>query len=105
MKISRQSKNKQSTGKSKWELRLYVAGQLSHSAGAITNLEQLCDGLDATVEVVDVLEDPARALEDGIVATPTVVRLSPEPKIRIFGTLSDLDRVRLALGLPTRPLA
>jgi len=82
-------------------LRLYVAGDLPHSAEAIANLRQLCapDAPGVELEIVDVLASPARALADGIVATPTLIRLSPLPAVRILGTLADTARVRAALGL------
>jgi circadian clock protein KaiB len=51
------------------------------------------------LEVVDLLQEPDRALADGIMVTPTLVRLSPGPEVRILGFLSDLTRVRSALGL------
>lgn len=84
-------------------LRLYVAGDLPQSTQAIANLRHLCSlpALPAVeLEIVDVLKAPARALEDGIVATPTLVRLAPAPVVRVLGALSDSDRVRAALGLP-----
>lgn len=84
-------------------LRLYVAGQLARSAEAIANLRALCgDPAEpvATLEIVDVLQDPARALQDGIIVTPALVRLAPGPAVRILGTLSDTALVRAALGLP-----
>ena len=48
------------------------------------------------VEIVDVLEDPAAAEEDKILATPTLVRKLPEPVRKIIGDLSDLTRERVA---------
>ncbi|HUR58107.1 MAG TPA: circadian clock KaiB family protein [Opitutaceae bacterium] len=83
-------------------LRLYVAGQLPGSAEAEAMLRTLC-AEQATkppkLEVVDLLQQPDRALQDGIMVTPTLVRLTPKPEVRILGFLSDLARVRSALGL------
>lgn len=85
-------------------LRLYVAGRAPNSAAALANLRALLaeapvDARTADLEVVDVLEEPARALGDGVIVSPTLVRLSPAPEVRIVGSLSNLPAVRAALGL------
>jgi circadian clock protein KaiB len=48
---------------------------------------------------VDVLREPMRALEDGVLMTPTLMVLSPRPVRRIVGTLSQTDTVLQVLGL------
>ncbi len=106
MKTPRSSRTPSAAPAAGLSLRLYVAGQLSHSAEAVANLQRLCaHPAAAAVEIVDVLENPARALQDGIMVTPMLVRLSPGPILRIFGTLGDLDQVRTAMGLPPQPTA
>ena len=42
--------------------------------------------------------DPRRALADGIIVTPTLLKLSPLPVQRVIGNLSDTDQVLLALA-------
>jgi circadian clock protein KaiB len=81
-------------------LRLYVAGGAPNSVLAIRNVEAICAAHFAdrhTLEIVDLLEQPRRAGADGIVVTPTLLRLSPPPVRRVIGNLSDLDKVLLAL--------
>jgi circadian clock protein KaiB len=90
----------------RFKFRLFVAGGTQNSAQAIANLNAICrahlpDRHD--IEVVDVLREPKRALEDGILMTPTLVRLAPTPVERIIGTLSQTQTVLRALGL--EPLA
>jgi circadian clock protein KaiB len=46
-----------------------------------------------------VFKEPKRALADGILMTPTLVRLAPLPLQRIVGTLSGTQTVLQALGL------
>lgn len=92
------------SGRTRFSLRLYVAGRAPNSAAALANLRALLaeaplDARTADLEVVDVLEEPARALGDGVIVSPTLVRLSPAPEVRIVGSLSDLPAVRAALGL------
>jgi circadian clock protein KaiB len=51
------------------------------------------------LEVVDIYQQPAMAEQDQVVAAPTLLKLSPEPRRRIIGDLSDGPRVLKALEL------
>jgi circadian clock protein KaiB len=85
-----------------FSFRLYVAGDGENSTRAVTNLNALCRAHLAgrhRIEVIDVFTHPDRALADGIVMTPTLVRLEPAPVRRLIGTLQATDAVVAALGL------
>ena len=87
-------------------LRLFVAGGSPESAIAIANLQALFpDDERSTVEIeiVDVESDPARAARDGIVVTPTLLKLSPSPPCRILGNLRNGPALRELLGLERGP--
>ena len=85
-------------------LRLYVAGEAPNSAAAIRNLGILFPGGEASrqsvdIEIVDLLKEPLRGLEDGVLLSPTLVRLAPLPIRRVVGNLSNHGAVLLALGI------
>jgi len=85
-----------------FSFRLYVAGDGQNSARAIANLNALCQARLAgrhEIEVIDVFGQPQRALADGIVMTPTLMRLKPGPVRRVIGTLQETDHVAAVLGL------
>lgn len=85
-----------------WELRLYVAGQTSKSMAAFSNLKKLCEEHlkgQYRIEVIDLLENPALAKGDQILAIPTLVRKLPEPIKKIIGDLSNKERVLVGLNL------
>src|SRR5688572_20478664 len=89
----------------RYVLRLYVAGNTPRSERAVANLRRLCSDVlrnGCDVEVIDVLEQPQRAEEDRVLATPTVIRRVPGPERRVVGDLSDSERV--LSGLDVRPL-
>ncbi len=93
---------KRSTAHSRFKFRLYVAGDALNSTLALANLTALCNThlLDRhEIDVVDVFQEPQRALADGIFMTPTLVKLAPSPTQSIIGTLSKTQTVLLALGL------
>ena len=82
-------------------LRLYVSGNAPNSACAIANAKAICEKyfpLRSDIEIVDLLVHPLRALTDGIIVTPTLIRVLPLPVQRIVGNLSDTTQVLLALG-------
>ena len=85
-----------------YSLRLYVAGQTPKSLTAIANLRRIAEDNIAgqyTIEVIDLLENPALAAGDQILAVPTLVRHLPPPLKRIIGTLSDTERVLVGLDI------
>ena len=51
------------------------------------------------LEVMDVLENAAKAVADDVFATPTIIRVRPEPKQLLFGDIGDPRRVLAALGV------
>jgi circadian clock protein KaiB len=82
-------------------LRLYVAGNAPNSLRAIANVQAICGAHFAgghEIEIVDLLEQPGRALDDGVIVTPTLVKLLPLPVQRVIGNLSDTDQVLLTLA-------
>ena len=82
--------------------RLYVAGDAPNSLQAIANLAQLCETYlpdRHEIEIVDVLLNPKRALDESILMTPTLVTDSPYPGHRIVGTLSHTEPILQILGL------
>jgi circadian clock protein KaiB len=85
--------------------RLYVAGEAQNSTVAMNNLTALCrEHLEGRheIEVIDVFQHPERALEDGIMMTPTVVRIDQSPMRTVVGNLSESAWVVHALGLAGR---
>jgi circadian clock protein KaiB len=55
--------------------------------------------LSAELEIRDVLVDPEAGLLAKVIATPTLLKVAPEPERRILGDLHDLDLLRDVLGL------
>jgi circadian clock protein KaiB len=83
-------------------LRLFVAGTTTRSQSAITNVRRICDKYlpgRFDLEVIDVYTHPRETRDFQIVATPTLVKVSPEPLRRIVGDLSNWNRVLNSLNL------
>jgi circadian clock protein KaiB len=86
----------------RYVLRLYVAGMTARSADAISLLREVCEEyLHARydLEVIDIYQLPALAKGHQIIATPTLVRVLPEPLKRCIGGLS---KEQLVFGLDLR---
>jgi circadian clock protein KaiB len=90
------------TRKGTFNFRLFVADQTQNSVQAEANLTAFCRQYLPDrhhIEVVDVLREPKRALDDGIFMTPTLVVLAPAPIRRIVGTLSQTLTILQTLKL------
>ncbi len=88
-----------------WELRLYIAGKTPRAIEAFQNLQRICEEHLAgryRIEIIDLLETPALAKGDQIVAVPTLVRRLPEPVRKIIGDLSNTERVLVGLDIRER---
>ena len=88
--------------KSRYVLRLYVAGATQRSTAAIANLRAMCDEHLAgryELQVIDVYQEPLLALEGHILAAPTLVKSAPLPVRRLLGDLSDRDKLFAALDI------
>lgn len=89
-------------GPDAYVLRLFVAGTTTRSQNAITNVRRICDQHLAgrfDLEVIDVYTHPVETREFQIVATPTLVKVAPEPLRRIVGDLSNRQRVMAGLNI------
>jgi len=87
------------------ELRLYVAGQSPKCIRAIENLAIVCSEHLAGryhVEVIDLLENPALARGDEIIAVPTLMKKLPLPIRRVIGDLSDTEKVLVGLQIRSK---
>lgn len=77
-------------------LRLFVASQNTRTKSILENLHQLLDQvLDVpyTLKVIDVVKHPERAEADQISATPTLVKVWPQPVRRLVGDQLETDNV------------
>lgn len=93
---------------SKFLLKLFITGQTLRSERAVTNLRRVCEeGLGGEYEliIIDVLEQPHLAKEENILATPTMIKVSPPPTRRLIGDLSDVKKVLLELDVSPDPAA
>ena len=90
-----------------YKLRLFITGSTARSTRAIQNLRRICDDdLKGRyeLEIIDVYQNPEATQELQIIATPTLVKILPEPLRRVIGDLSDKERVLAGLNLsPIQP--
>lgn len=81
-------------------LRLYITGNVSASRRAIANARAVCVehfGDGHWLEIVDLETEPLRGITDGIVVTPTLLKLMPLPARQLVGDLSDADQLLVTL--------
>jgi circadian clock protein KaiB len=98
----RRAKQPSRAKRSKWILRLYIAGQTQKAVAAFSNLKLICEEQlkgKYQIEVIDLLKHPQLARDNQILAVPTLVRKLPLPVRNIIGDLSDTERVLVGLDL------
>jgi circadian clock protein KaiB len=86
----------------RYVLRLFVAGDRPQSLQAKKSIEQICESYMPgryELTVFDVCKDFTTAQNHGVLLTPTLLLLSPLPRVTIIGNLSDTEKVLFALRL------
>jgi circadian clock protein KaiB len=90
------------TDDSVYQLRLFVAGTSSLSMRAITNLKSILSAYMEgryELEVIDVHQQPHKALEEDVTAVPMLVKKFPSPSRKLIGDMSDTAKVLRGLGI------
>jgi circadian clock protein KaiB len=83
-------------------LRLYVTGSTPKSKRAIENMRHICEKhLEGRydLEVIDIYQQPEAAIDQQVVAVPTLIKLLPGPLRRIIGDLSETEKILHSLDL------
>ncbi|MDR9403446.1 MAG: circadian clock KaiB family protein [Halothece sp. Uz-M2-17] len=84
-------------------LRLFVSGHSNSTTEALTTLHRLLEqklSNSYTLKVVDIMKHPEQAELNQVSATPTLVRLYPEPVRRIVGEWDNVDRILQLIATP-----
>lgn len=84
-------------------LRLFVSGHSAATEYILMSLHQLLENslrLPYTLKVIDVFKHPDQAEANQISATPTLLRVWPQPVRRIVGDLTDAERILRILAVP-----
>jgi circadian clock protein KaiB len=83
-------------------LRLYIAKATPNSERAVTNLRAALAEFGERsralgLEVVDVFTQPRRAINDGVIVTPTLIGLREEARLVMIGDLTDTPKLHSLL--------
>ncbi len=84
------------------DLLLFVDGEDKKTAKAAKKVLDLL-GDECRLQVVDVNADPDLAEVTGVTQTPTLIRLSPDPRRRVVGDLKNTQEIAEYLGSRWRP--
>ncbi len=86
-------------------LRLFVSGHTSATEQTLKKMHNLLENslhYPYTIKVIDVLKHPEQAEANQISATPTLLRVWPQPIRRIVGELNDIENIlRVIVALET----
>ena len=90
----------------RYVLRLYVTGMTPRSTEAFAAIKAICEERlqgRYELEVIDIYQHPQLAIDEQIIAVPTLVKQLPAPLRRLVGDLSNVERVLLGLDLRRKP--
>ncbi|NVO86065.1 circadian clock KaiB family protein [Hymenobacter terrestris] len=83
-------------------LELYITGATPNSLRAVRNLKDICEQYLAgryELSIIDIYQQPELAQTAQIIAAPTLIKVSPEPRRWLVGDLSDRLRALRLLGV------
>ncbi len=84
-------------------LRLFVSHKGTSTESALRNLHRVLERSHLqpyTLQVIDISKYPEQAERDQVTATPTLLRVQPQPSRRIVGNLENEDQLlHLLIGL------
>jgi circadian clock protein KaiB len=83
-------------------LQLYITGASPNSTRAVSNIKNICEQHlkgRYTLEIIDVYQQSAMAQTEQLLALPLLIKLSPSPKKRLIGNMSDTEKVLKGLEL------
>jgi circadian clock protein KaiB len=90
------------TQRERVRLRLYLSSRSANGTSAAQMFRAAAQRLPAAsleLEVIDVFDEPARAQRDRIIATPTLIKVEPQPELRLIGSIGDEEAILRYLGL------
>jgi len=96
--------NTDDTSPVEFVFKLYITGATYHSTVAVKNIIRICEQYlkgRYTLDIVDVYQQPKLAKEEQIIATPTLIKLQPNPTQRLIGDMSDSSKIIAVLRIPT----
>ena len=85
-----------------YNLKLYITGASPNSAKAVANIKHICEQHlkgRYQLEIIDVYQSSSIAQAEQIIALPLLIKLSPWPKKRLIGNMSDTEKVLKGLEL------
>jgi circadian clock protein KaiB len=83
-------------------LKLYIVNHTDRSKEKVEQFSKILeDHLNGNyqLEVINIMDHLEAAHEDDVLATPTVIKVSPDPPRRIVGDLCNREKILTGLGL------
>ncbi len=91
-----QNENEKIEVPEKYIFKLFISAKSSDSVYAIKNIKNLCKQYlpdSYELEIIDIFQEPEKALEEHIVLTPLLIKKFPLPEERMSGDLSNSQNI------------
>ena len=86
-----------------FSLKLYIAGNMSGAEKTINDVKRIFGDeviCKYELKVIDVINETHLAMEDNIIATPTLAKVNHDGVHMVIGDISDTENVLNGLGIP-----
>jgi circadian clock protein KaiB len=86
----------------KFIFKLFLAGQTPRAEKTLQMVRAIFDDAlkdQYDLSILDVMQNPGAAEDENVFATPTLIKIRPEPAKRIMGDMSNKERVLIPLGI------
>jgi len=84
------------------KFKLFIVEGMSNSTDMINRIKKMLNNKlkdQYELVIIDVIKNNEAAIENKILATPTLIKVFPDPKVRIIGNFYDEEKVLKALNL------
>jgi circadian clock protein KaiB len=82
--------------------KLFIVKDNPKSQSLVERVQRLLKdvlGENYQVDIIDILENPELAMRDKVIASPTLIKVSPLPQKRLIGHFNDNEKIISGLNL------
>jgi circadian clock protein KaiB len=85
------------------KFEIFISGKTEKNLALIASVTEVLTDIFKDrydLEIFNVVDDHIEAINRGVVVTPTLIKVFPEPEFRVMGALNNLEELKKLLGDP-----
>ncbi len=79
----------------KYQINLFAIRSLIKTREIVANFQNCLieNNIDFQLDIIDVMDEPQLTADYKILATPTLIKVAPPPRVKVVGDLSNAKKV------------